>query len=219
MLQLNMEVNMDAGFLFKTNNFGMCEVLKYEGCLNVKVKFLSSGNEYVTSSDQIKKGTVKDRLVPTICGVGYLGAKIPHVETGYVCWVSMIKRCYDKKTQEARPTYKGCTVCDEWLSFNSFYSFYLLNYKPGFHLDKDKRVKGNKVYSPETCEFISPTENLQVAFAREYELTHKDGRVVKVKNMAKFCRDNNLSPSGITKVKAGLRKYHKGWVKVILINN
>lgn len=38
----------------------------------------------------------------------------------YDRWVSMLTRCYSSKCHEKQPTYKGCSVCDEWLTFSNF---------------------------------------------------------------------------------------------------
>lgn len=75
-------------------------------------------------------------------------------------WRSMIERCYDTEYQETRPSYKGCSVCKEWHILSNFKQWYENpenGYKDGYHLDKDILVKGNKIYSPETCCFV-PTE-------------------------------------------------------------
>lgn len=71
----------------------------------------------------------------------------------------MIQRCYDPKYQERQPSYKGCTVCTEWHSFEVFYRWWLTNYVEGWQLDKDLLVVGNKVYSPATCVYLPPELN------------------------------------------------------------
>lgn len=72
----------------------------------------------------------------------------------YYLWHGMIQRCYDDYTQKKHPTYNGCTVCDEWLYFSNFKKWFDKNYIEGYQLDKDILVKGNKVYSPNTCCFV-----------------------------------------------------------------
>lgn len=209
---------MNIGDVFSTNQCGDCEVINYNGCFDVLVRFLDTNTECVTSSDQLRKGTVKDRMLPSLCGIGFLGSKVPYTESIYSTWAGMIRRCYDPKSWIDHPTYKDCYVCKDWHDFSNYHKWYVKNYIEGFEVDKDKKIKGNRVYSPETCLFLSTKENMQVAFVREYELTHKDGRVIQITNMAKFCRDNELSPSGITRVKNGKRNSHKGWVKVVKLN-
>jgi len=77
----------------------------------------------------------------------------------YSKWASMLKRCYSGKYQEKHPTYKGCTVCDGWLTFSSFEEWFELNNITGFALDKDIIRKGNKVYSPDMCLFVPQCVN------------------------------------------------------------
>ena len=75
----------------------------------------------------------------------------------FIAWNNMLRRCYNEKTRQTFPTYKDCRVCDEWLRFSNFKKWFDDNYIEGYHLDKDILVKGNKVYSPETCCFV-PSE-------------------------------------------------------------
>lgn len=72
-----------------------------------------------------------------------------------LAWCNMMGRCYNEKTKDKFPTYFGiCTVCDNWLTFSNFKSWYDKNYIEGYVLDKDILIKGNKVYSPDTCCFV-----------------------------------------------------------------
>lgn len=73
----------------------------------------------------------------------------------YNTWIGMLERCFSKKHQEKHPTYKGCTVCDEWKLLSNFKKWYdKQHYLEGWHLDKDILVPNNKIYSPETCRFV-----------------------------------------------------------------
>lgn len=69
----------------------------------------------------------------------------------YNCWVNMLNRCYYDKS---RPTYKDCSVCDEWLFYSNFHKWAKPRFVKGYHLDKDLNGKGEKIYSPETCMFV-----------------------------------------------------------------
>ena len=75
------------------------------------------------------------------------------------CWRGMIQRCYSESLQVKRPTYKGCRVCDEWLTFSHFKAWMEKQGWEGNVLDKDILFPANKLYSPETCVFISPSLN------------------------------------------------------------
>ena len=77
----------------------------------------------------------------------------------YQTWRNMIKRCYSVKLQERNPTYIGCTVSDEWLTFTNFKNWMMTQDWQDKHLDKDILFEGNKVYSPETCVFVTQAVN------------------------------------------------------------
>ena len=77
----------------------------------------------------------------------------------YQVWTNMINRCYSVKFQERWPTYVGCTVSDEWKTFSNFRSWMMTQDWQDKHLDKDILFEGNKVYSPETCVFVSGSVN------------------------------------------------------------
>lgn len=69
-------------------------------------------------------------------------------------WSDIIRRCYTKEMQDRFPTYKGCTICDEWRYFSNFKRWFDEHYIDGWQIDKDILFKGNKVYSPNTCCFV-----------------------------------------------------------------
>jgi len=79
----------------------------------------------------------------------------------YQIWRAMLFRCYNAGCQEKQPTYIGCTVVDEWLSFMAFRAWVLAQPEwEGLQLDKDLLIPGNKVYGPDTCIFVSQEINL-----------------------------------------------------------
>jgi hypothetical protein len=73
----------------------------------------------------------------------------------YQTWVGMLERCYSPKLHNKHPTYSGCTTSMAWLRFSNFRKWMETQDWEGNHLDKDLLVQGNKVYSPETCLFVS----------------------------------------------------------------
>ena len=90
----------------------------------------------------------------------------------YRTWRNMIARCYSEKCHKQRPTYKTCSVCNDWLYLSNFIrDFKLIDgydeekfLKGELELDKDIKTNGvNKVYSLENCIFISKTENIKQA--------------------------------------------------------
>jgi hypothetical protein len=80
----------------------------------------------------------------------------------YAAWIDMLKRCYSDKYLEKYPSYKGCSVCPEWLYLSVFHAWMQAHdgYRDGLELDKDILVFGNKVHSPQTCLFVSHAVNV-----------------------------------------------------------
>lgn len=62
----------------------------------------------------------------------------------YRTWKSMLKRCYSAKYQERCPTYKGCTVSEDWLVFTNFRDWMMAQDWEGKQLDKDLLFEGIK---------------------------------------------------------------------------
>lgn len=71
----------------------------------------------------------------------------------YGTWHHMLERCYSSKFLVKHPTYKGCTVCNEWLYFSNFKTWMEVQDWRDKELDKDLLGSG-KLYSPKTCCFI-----------------------------------------------------------------
>ena len=84
----------------------------------------------------------------------------------YRVWGGIKQRCYNPKNT-AYPRYGqvGVTMCADWIAdFKVFYTWAISNgWKPGLELDKDILCEAKgispKLYSPNTCQFITPREN------------------------------------------------------------
>lgn len=73
----------------------------------------------------------------------------------YSIWLSMLSRCYNTPQDSVRfKKYIDCEVCKEWHYFQNFAEWYVNNSIDGYQMDKDILVRGNKIYSPETCCFV-----------------------------------------------------------------
>lgn len=77
----------------------------------------------------------------------------------YRKWADMIARCYGEKELSRKPSYIGCSVCPEWLSFMAFREWMEQQNWQGMHLDKDLILQGNRVYSPGLCMFVTQQIN------------------------------------------------------------
>lgn len=140
------------GEKFITNEGYSVEIIEYFGSHNCTIKFQ---NGFIVKNIQYAKliiGNIRYPYHPTIHGVGYLGVgKYQSTYIGYDVWSKMLARCYSKNYMEKKPTYIGCSVDERWYNFQVFAQWFEQRYKKGFQLDKDILIKGNKIYSPETC--------------------------------------------------------------------
>jgi len=110
----------------------------------------------------------KNRKTSIIFGVGFNDAdyttQVFSYEQGkkkleWVCpyyrrWHDMLKRCYSPNCHKTQPTYKDCTMCEEWLTFSNFKKWMEAQKWEGKQLDKDILKIGNKEYGPESCVFV-----------------------------------------------------------------
>lgn len=145
-------------------------IIEYVGTNDVTIQFKNSGEIIKCRYKGFKNGATKSRLSKTLYNIGYIGiGQYTTTQNNghspqYHKWVEMFKRCYDEKYQEKKPTYKDCTVCDEWHNFQVFAKWYDDNYynveNEIMCLDKDILIKGNKMYSPNTCIFVPERINL-----------------------------------------------------------
>ena len=158
------------GKVFTMNSDLTCKVIKYTDKNNVLVEF-ESGQTYNVDMSSLRRGSVRDRYGEKVCGVGIndvVGSSTTHKDVRML-WKGILTRCYGRKVTEA---YKGCSICVRWVKLSNFIAdiekipnFDKL-FKQGWSLDKDILVKGNKVYSPETC-CIVPSEVNQLFISQK----------------------------------------------------
>jgi len=116
------------------------------------------------SYTHILNKSIKNPYNPSVCGIGFLGVGKYKTSSSkkktkfYTHWINMLKRCYSEKCHIKQPTYKETTICEEWKCFQVFAKWHEDSWKPWmdrtWQLDKDILLKGNKIYSPETCCFV-----------------------------------------------------------------
>lgn len=79
------------------------------------------------------------------------GTHVPY----YVTWHSMMRRCYSDVVHKRLPTYIDCFVSHDWVYLSDFYEWWCeQDWQPGWQLDKDIILRGNKMYSPDYCVFV-----------------------------------------------------------------
>jgi hypothetical protein len=147
------------------NNQGMeMTIINYINNSDIDIQFSDGTIVRHVQYYAFTKGGIRNHNIPSYLNKGYLGygkykARINKIKTEeYIKWGSMLTRCYSEKLQERR-NYIDCKVCEEWLNFQNFAKWYNENkyYIPDnekLELDKDIKIKGNKIYSPETCILI-----------------------------------------------------------------
>ena len=97
--------------------------------------------------------------------VGLNENKYPTILNGvrvkqYRLWSSLLTRCYSDVYHSSYPAYIDCYASENFKNYSYFYEWCEVQVgfnQPDFHLDKDLLIKGNKVYSEDTCVFL-PSE-------------------------------------------------------------
>lgn len=155
-------MSVAVGDRFQSKNYGWYEVIKKESFNKVLVRF-DSGTEKYAASKEVQNGKIKDDFMPVVYGVGFIGsgkytARFPKGGNTpcYDSWRGILRRAYCLKHQEDHPTYKGVVVDKEWYNFQNFADWYYnnLRFEGRVEVDKDLKIKGNKVYSSKTCELV-----------------------------------------------------------------
>jgi hypothetical protein len=146
-----------VGEKFTTNEGYGVKIVEYFNNTNCTIQFKNGTIIKNREYKDIKKGNVKNLIHKSVYNVGFTGTGRYSYKTHskiYITWQSMLQRCYDGKYQQKYPTYKECTVCDDWHNLQVFAEWFEENYKENCALDKDVLLKGNKIYNPENCTFI-----------------------------------------------------------------
>lgn len=158
------------GMIFTTRQGYEATIIKHIDCNKNIIQFNDERKtilENVTLGN-LRTGKVSNPYHKSVFGIGFLGLGRYKSTSGkgsalkstkyYTVWLSMFTRCYSKNVKKDYPTYVDCSVDERWHNFQVFAEWFEKNYNPetmqGWQLDKDIKVKGNKIYSPESCLFI-----------------------------------------------------------------
>lgn len=139
------------------------------------IKFLKTGSVLNLMTPAIASGHFSDPRKPSVYGVGYIGSeiKIPsrgeYIRRVYDLWANMLRRCYGEYDGQ----YKNCIVDKRWHNFTNFLNT-IVDVKgydewergENVHLDKD--LSGERIYSRDTCQFISASDNIQEGLSRRW---------------------------------------------------
>lgn len=153
------------GQIFGTLKNGDLEIVEYSGTKNVIVRFLQTGYTTTVEACQVKRGTVKDWLLPRVSGKGFIGVgrHSAYIENqhkaswAYLKWSSILERCYAPDNEVTAEIYAGVSVHEEWHNFQNFAEWATKQVGYGnerWAIEKDIINKGSRIYAPENCCFL-----------------------------------------------------------------
>ena len=159
-----------------SNEGCVMKIVEYNNNYDVIIEFQDEHKYRVhTQYSNFKNGQCKNPFFASVFGHGYYGVdkngnvpKTKEFKDGKLCstweynkWMNMLKRCFDNKYKEKRPTYKDTACCERWLYFANFLEDlealkkeYNWGEDEKLNLDKDILHKGNKIYSLENCVLV-----------------------------------------------------------------
>lgn len=219
---------------FTTKKYGTVEVIDVGNKYGYyKVKFLKSGTIDEFRKDAIIKGEIRDKYVCSYLDIGIIG----NIKTRgknkkyYTIWRNMLNRCYNKNLPSANSYFGRVFVCEKWLTFEKFMEDICLvdgwdkdlfdNGKIVLDKDKKQRFKNEKIYSLETCAWISSEENnkYQDFQQNQFKAINKLGEIFYDYNITDFAKQHNLSRRQISAVLHGRYKTTQGWKFEFLDND
>ncbi|USL89447.1 HNH endonuclease [Bacillus phage vB_BceH_LY2] len=218
------------GKIYTSNNFGDVEILSLhekrvtEGGskLYYTVKFIDTGNIGVFERGNILRGRIRDvrreRFTPRVSGVGFVGdldggTKDKNIRPIYNRWVNMLSRVYNTRNSHYE-FYggSGVTVDERWHNFSNFYrdvqslegfDLYKIT-NEGLELDKDMKQLDSevKVYSKDTCIWVSREENSKFKMNKQFKFKAIDpeGKEYESYSIRGFSREHNLPHRTVTRV-------------------
>lgn len=215
---------LNIGKHYPSNNCGEVEVLENVSNRYWKVKFINTGTEDSFREDAILAGCIRDKNAPLKLGIGSIGNVGTRHENKkyYGIWRDMLGRCYDQNNKRYKANI-NVVVCKRWLCFENFLEdcpkidgWDEQKFQNGeIVLDKDKkqRYQKNKVYSKDTCSWLSASENnvMQDGQMKPFVAISPEGTVFHDYNITDFARKHNLERKHISGVLHGRAKTTSGW--------
>lgn len=208
--------------VWESTNYGSFTIIGRLDCTHLYIQFVDTNAIYVRSSTAIRSGAVKDLYMPKIFNKGFLGegkySFTSHKDI-YYRWHVMLERVYSSR----RPSYKDCTINEEWLNFQNFAKDLesLMKEKgidslEGYEIDKDIKSNEIKIYSKETVSLVTRTENVKEMHSRIHNTVYvarnlTTNEEIEFTNQSEFARDHGLYGANISKVLKGKMKTTGGW--------
>lgn len=177
------------GEVFTTTEGCKYTIITYKKATDIDIQFEDGTILYNRQYGDARMRTVKNPHYKSKYGIGYLGlgkhkSTLDGVDTPmYISWTSMMGRCYNVNSKNYY-NYVDCFVDEKWHNYQTFGDWFDENYKSymkSWHLDKDILVKGNRLYSPETCCLVPHQINLLFTKCNKKRGNYPIG-VYKVKN-------------------------------------
>ena len=128
-------------------------------------------------------------------------------------WVSMLKRVFSNDEYYEKH-YKDVKIHNRWHSFENFLRD--VRYLPQYFLAKednfegwelDKDYMGTKIYSKDTCVFLSHNDNILYREYKPFKVIHPNGKEEIEISISRFAYENNLNQGNITSVLNGKRNH------------
>lgn len=157
----------------------------------------------------IKLGSLTTGVTKS-CGCLDIDTKTKYNENNKILYNTfnrMISRCYNPKDYSYIDYgAKGVTVCEEWKSsYQNFLTWSLSNgWKPGLQIDKDIKANGKKIYSPDTCLWVTQQVNMMYQ-SKAFKIEYK-GEMI---NLRVYCHNIGMDSKQYRRVYNRIKK--KGW--------
>lgn len=183
-------MDIDFNKIYYSVSYGPFKIISYlgrdkESKKLVRIKFLRTGFEIDTHLKLVLTGQVKDYSTNEkilIAPYEYYDSLIIRIIK--TRWQGMMQRCYNKNSSSYNIYGAiGVTVCEYWHNFENYllsmpsipYFFKFYNNPHNYALDKDylqqNIPKEKRIYSPETCIFLSYIDNSNLSAIHDKENT------------------------------------------------
>ena len=110
------------------NGGEIATITEYINYKNIIVQFDKTKEIVKCNYGRFLNGKIKSHFSPSIYGNGIIGLetiqdKNHNILDSYMCWASMMTRCYSKNPKRYL-SYKNCIVCEDWIYYSNFKSCY-----------------------------------------------------------------------------------------------
>ncbi|AIW03515.1 HNH endonuclease [Bacillus phage Moonbeam] len=140
----------------------------------------------------------------------------------YRVWWHITQRCYKESAHDyVYYGAKGVHMCDKWKDLDGFFDD--VDKVPGWDkaaflagelvLDKDLKIRGNKCYGPEGCQWVSPGENASYIPSKMKDIValSPEGQLYEFFNMAHFAEEHGLNTTPMKRCLDNDLDQHHGW--------